>query len=314
MTPQRPPSVYRLHVSTSSDDRHGTFQYLLDHDLVAVGWGAGPTDHSWESYQQVAASDDWYGEVDSSVRRMHDASERALVWMRDVAGAYYLARIDGPWRYLNDGTNADLDLWNARPATIKAVGVESRVPGKVANSFIRGQAFRHIRDEAALQFTHSLWETLNGQPPSYKPTLDDVLRTLLGAQDLEDLVAVYLQRVHGYLVLPASRRPDTPAYEYVLRHPDTGEEAVVQVKTGTSPVPRDGTSLPTSHVDRVFVFSPTASYSGRRAKNVTELGFEDLVRFMHEQPTCLPPLVEHWTRMANHRPNSDSDRSIAQAQ
>jgi hypothetical protein len=257
MTSQRPPSVYRLHVSPASEDRNATFKYLLDHHLVGMGWGAGQTDHDWESYKQVAQSDEWYAEVNPSVRALRDASTGALVWMRDLAGAYYLARITGPWLYINDDVNAKLDLWNA-----------------------------------------SLWESLNGQPPSYAPTLDDVLSALLGAQDLEDLVAVYLQRVYGYLALPASRRPDTPAYEYVLRHPDSGDEAVVQVKTGTSPVPRDRGSLPTRHVGRVFVFSPSGSYSGRRAANVVELQFDDLVRFMREQPTCLPPLVEHWTRMA----------------
>jgi len=292
------PFVYRLHARTSCEDIAAVFDYLLENQLVAVGWGAGDTKHTWRSYGEAAGSDTWYGEVNSSVRAMHSAENGALVWMRDPRGAYYLARIDGPWRYLRSARTAYLDLWNARPATIMAVGVESRVPGKVANAFIRGQAFRHIWDSAARRYTQSLWERLIGEEPSYRPAYRDILRSLLDPEALEDLVAVYLQREHGYLALPASRRASTPGYEYVLRHPDTGRQALVQVKTGNEPCPRDRRALPVEHVEDVFVFSAGGTYSGRRAKRVTELSPEALIAFMREQAGCLPPTVEHWTDLA----------------
>jgi hypothetical protein len=57
-----------------------------------------------------------------------------------------------------------------------------------------------------VRYTQSLWERLNGAEPSYRPTFEDILSSLLDAQSLEDLVAVYLQREHGYLALPAARR------------------------------------------------------------------------------------------------------------
>jgi hypothetical protein len=31
---------------------------------------------------------------------------------------------------------------------------------------------------------------------------------------------------------------------------------------------------------------------------VTELEPEALISFMHDQPTCLPPMVEHWAELA----------------
>jgi hypothetical protein len=123
------------------------------------------------------------------------------------------------------------------------------------------------------------------------------LASCLSSQDLEDLVAVYLQRRHGYHVLPASRRPDTPAYEYVLRHPE-GPTAVVQVKGGWSIVPRDAHSLPVEAVDRVYVFSPTGSYGDNPAPNVSTIAFDELTGFMRDEPTSLPPAVEHWVRLA----------------
>ncbi|MFN2466911.1 MAG: hypothetical protein ABR521_02090, partial [Gaiellaceae bacterium] len=283
------PTVYRLHAATGANDRDATFAYMLDNELVAVGWGSERLGSApdWPTYEREAAAK--YGKVSSAARAMHDALDGALVWMRDPQGTYYLARIEGDWRYLADAAAADVDLFNARPATIRPVGVESRVPGKVANSFIRGQAFRHIWDEAARRYTQSLWEELAGEPPSFRPSYAAVLRSLLGPQELEDLVAVYLQREQDYLVLPASRRPDTPAYEYVLRHPD-GHEAVVQVKTGESAVPVGADALPVDHIDRVYVFSPNDRYTGTQAANVEKLDFEGLVGFMREQPDSLPPL------------------------
>lgn len=296
------PEVFRLHSATGSGDREATFQYMLDKRLIGVGWGCPETlvgrHINWPTYQVHAIKK--FGRVSPPTRAMHDAPRGALVWLRDARGTYHLARIDGRWRYLTARAAANVDIFNARPATIRSVGLESRVPGKVANAFIAGSAFRHIPDAAARRYTLSVWEKLEGRPSSFHPTYDDVLKTLLGSQDLEDLVAVYLQREKGYLVLPASRRPDTPAYEYVLRHPD-GHEAVVQVKTGDSPVPRDAQSLPVAHTDVVYVFSPTNTYSGRRAKNVRELDFDALVRFMREQPRSLPPLVEHWTKLVTKR-------------
>ena len=64
-------------------------------------------------------------------------------------------------------------------------------------------------------------------------------------------------------------------------------------------VPRDAGSLPVESVDRVFVFSPTASYSGTRASNVVELKSEELIDFMRTQPTLLPLTVEHRVRQAS---------------
>jgi hypothetical protein len=118
------------------------------------------------------------------------------------------------------------------------------------------------------------------------------------SQDLEAVVGVYLQRRHGYGMLSGSR-PDTPAYEYVLRHPDDGHLAVVQVKTGRAAVPRDAGSLPMGSVDCAYVFSPTGTYSGKPTASVVTLPFDALVDFMRAEPMSLPPTVEHLVRLTS---------------
>jgi hypothetical protein len=184
-----------------------------------------------------------------------------------------------------------------------ACGPESYVPGKVINSFIRGRAIQRINDDIAAAYSASLFAELAHKPAPWHPTLDEVLVTCLSARDLEDLIWVYLQRRMGYLAMPAARRDDTPAYEYVLLHPDDGHEAVVQVKTGLSVVPRDSGSLPTEVVELVFVFSPNGIYGAAPAPNVVKLAYDDIIDFMRSEPNCLPPIVAHWVRMATEGPS-----------
>jgi hypothetical protein len=57
-------------------------------------------------------------------------------------------------------------------------------------------------------------------------------------------------------------------------------------------------SLPVDSVDTVYVFSPSDSYSGEPATNVVTLDANELVEFMRAEPTCLPPMVEHWVGRA----------------
>jgi hypothetical protein len=289
------PALYRLHVHTSCHDRQATIQFCLDGRFLGVGWGAGPEPVDWDGYQIVA--EDWYGRVDPSVRAVHDMDDGTLIWTRDPRGAYYLGRVTGGWRYLTGEPAERYDMRNVRPVEIVGCGVEAIVPGKVANSFIARRALQRINDEAARRYSASLFAELTGSPVPWHPTLSEVLTSCLTARDLEDLVATYLQRRHGYLVLPGSRRPDTPAYEYVLRHPD-GHLAVAQVKSGWSTVPCDARSLPGELVDRVYVFSPTGSYGPTPAPNVQKLTTAELVAFMRSEPECLPPTVEHWVRLA----------------
>ena len=178
------------------------------------------------------------------------------------------------------------------------VGVESVVPGKVVNGFIGGRTMQAVADPAAQLYTAYVFATLTGtDPPPWRPTLDQVLDTYLSSHDLEDLILVYLQHSRGYLVTPQRGPSNTIAYEYVLRHPTDGHEAVAQVKAG-GPVRRDAQALPTGTVARAFVFSPGGHYEGVAAKGVEELDRDDILDFMRNQRWALPKLIEYWVAFA----------------
>jgi hypothetical protein len=125
------------------------------------------------------------------------------------------------------------------------------------------------------------------------PIYDEVLRSLLDPFDVEDLVFVYMQVKRDFLVLPGSRRTDSAAYEYVLVHRTTYEQAVVQVKTGLSTVDLDQLARAAGRNHKAFAFSTTGSYSGT-ASNVEILAFGSLLAFMKECPGFLPPRVKGW--------------------
>jgi len=298
LLPPAPPAppLYRLHIKTDGEDRAAVFEFCRDGGFLGVGWAVGDRPLDWGGYEARAVAQD--GGVNPSVRAIHEMPDGALIWTRDTRGAYYLARVLGGWRYLHDERAAACDMRNIRPVLMLACGVESRVPGAVLSSFIPRRALQRVLDDAARAYSASLFAELAGDPAPWQPTLDHILTTCLSAKDLEDLVCAYLQRERGYLVLAASRRVGTPAYEYVLRHPDDGHEAVAQVKGGHAAVSVDAASLPTAEVERVYAFSPTGSYGGDLAPNVDELGYDDITGFMRGQRQCLPPMVEHWVRQA----------------
>src|SRR4051794_7239467 len=266
------PKVYRLHIRRQGI--RDSFGFCLRKSIIGVGWSVDTEERklSWKRYCELA------GKVDYSVQLMHDLPTGPLVWTRDHAGRYYIAKVTGPWKFLNTWESTAVDIENVRPARFVEVGVESVVPGKVVNSFIPRRSLQPIKDEAARLYTAYLYADRAGEDlPAWRPTLDEVLDTHLGSTDLEDLVVMYLQQARGYLVTPQRGSSDTIAYEYVLRHPDDGHEAVVQVKRGRSPIRRDASALPAGTVSRAFVFSPTRSYEGEPADGVDELDRDELI-------------------------------------
>ena len=65
-----------------------------------------------------------------------------------------------------------------------------------------------------------------------KPLLDGDLFALATPEDLEDIVALYLQ-AKGWCLFPSTAKVSMASYEFVLVHQQTGERAGVQVKSGT---------------------------------------------------------------------------------
>jgi len=212
-----------------------------------------------------------------------------LVWTRDGAARYYLARVSSSWEYFTTpkGEAADIDIGNVFRCEMRLVET-AMVPGKVVACFRPRRAFQRICDESALTASQFIWNELSGRevyPLDASKAADPF--ALLDSEELEDVVFLYLQ-VNGWYIVPNSRKRDTMSFEYLAVHPGTSESAYTQVKSGYAPINRDSyASL--SH--RVFLFQANGIYLGGERPNVECISPSTIRAFLNEARRWLPAAI-----------------------
>jgi len=117
-----------------------------------------------------------------------------------------------------------------------------------------------------------------------------VLESLLGALDLEDLIAVYLQDRYGMILV--NRRRSTVGYEFVLRYRDDGRRAVATVKSGKAKVDLD--ALPSDTDLEVWAYAVSGDSTGEPRSDVRWISTSELVGFILARPSVLPDQVSRW--------------------
>ena len=213
-----------------------------------------------------------------------------LVWCRAKADVYWLGRTDGSWTYRNTGEFADFDLYQVRKCKWVRVGPEDLVPGAIKNAFAgRGSAISQIQRErdAALRYSTIIWREKTGD--SIADLLDSTGAfsvSELGHDDLEDLVAMYLQVCLGWYVVPSTVKRATPYTEFVLRNAE-GRRAYLQVKSGNTSV---GAIIDVPNdVDKFFLFD--ASEGSRLPNKVERICLNDLEDFARTHNFLLPSYI-----------------------
>ena len=291
--------VVRLHLRSTLEhvDWVAIENYCIQPDgegWAGVGWGLWGDERpgiSWQDYNRFKVEQ---GEpVVDSVRRLHDLPLGALVWSRRRDGTYWLGQITGEWLYADRDETRRLDLFNLRPCRWWLVGTEDAVPGKIVNNFRARIALNPVRDHTAVLYSRRLRDQFQGEAAAPEP-IDPkaVVESLLGATDLEDLVAVYLQDRHGLILV--SRGRSTPGYEYVLRSRGDGRRAVASVKSGTTPVDLD--RLPREDDVDVWAYAVSGKGAGVARDDVRWINTKDLADFMIERSVVLPENVARWLK------------------
>ncbi|MBS1887515.1 MAG: hypothetical protein JSU06_10040 [Actinobacteria bacterium] len=290
--PHEETDVQRIHIRSTVDgvDHDAATRWCLGEGLVGIGWGIwdGNGERTWERY--VEGYENRHGAVDANVRRFHDLDVGTLIWTRERSGNYWLGRIEGRWRYRDDEVAQRLDLFNLRPTAWKEVGTEDRVPGRVVNAFRSRMTLQRIKDRGAVSYSNRLYRRSDTDEERVAVDPRAVIESLLGPEDLEDLVAVYLQDRFDYLLV--SRFRSTPGYEYVLRKRDGGQTAVASVKSGDTPVDLD--LLPVNTVDEAFAYAVSGKYTGERSPNTRCIETEELCDFMLGRRSILPDRITDW--------------------
>jgi hypothetical protein len=159
-----------------------------------------------------------------------------------------------------------------------------------------GQTLRRLGDHpAAVRVTEMLWAQESDPALTVPPMApEQAMADLFEPADVEDLVLLYLQQ-QGWLLIPSSRKHDTPMYEAALRHPGTGKLAVVSVKSGrTNPVPIPALAKAAGNA-QAYAYSTHQKYTATPGKHgVIAIEHDQLITFMKEHPELLSPRVARW--------------------
>lgn len=94
--------------------------------------------------------------------------------------------------------------------------------------------------------------------------------------------------------------PNTMHYEFVAIHKDTGERALVQVKTGSTPLVTDDWNR---FREKVFLFQAHGIYHGFPAENVVSRSPKTIEEFMEANSKIMPGVVQRWLDFARRHQN-----------
>lgn len=299
-------TVWRIKLNSMRAEEDGAVDwdeakaYCRKAGLVGVGWGLSKLRNGarlqtvLNSYGQT----DGKGGADTIARLANQVQTGDLMWTRDGLGQFWLCQITGPWRYDKSPESVRLDLYNVRPARwLQRSFRDFDVPGAVVTSFTGfGQTLRRLGDHpAAARATEMLWARESDANVVIPPmTPEQAMADLFEPVDVEDLVLLYLQQ-KGWLLIPSSRKHDTPMYEAALRHTDTGQLAVVSVKSGhTNPVPIPELAKAAGEA-QPYAYSTHHKYTTDPGEHgVIEIEDDQLIAFTKEHPELLPPRVARW--------------------
>jgi hypothetical protein len=292
------PTVWRINIKTAAEPGTDPRQFCIDQRCLGVGWRAGNSETlDWQVYEALARAaypndKGWWPALNALRNRMRDND---LCWTRDIQGIYYLGRIDGPWEYIARPENLRADVVNIRHCEWLKVGPIDAVPGKVVSSFRPNRTAQRVDDETVRVFSAYFYNCHTQSAVQYKiPPVSPDIFALLSDEDCEDLVALYMQ-LAGYVLLASTCKSSTAAYEFVMRHSQTGERAAAQVKTGYHEINMAAYS---SFPGKVYLFSSKGRYTGERGSNIICLSPDDMTAFLHANEHILPERVMVWLAIA----------------
>lgn len=284
--------IYRIHIKPGDKSNPtASFDYCKEQKVIGMGWPveAGSSSLSWKEYESRAVEQ--YRKAMAPVKYFYkNVKETDLIWTRNPAGRYYLVRIKGPWEYRE--SPREIDIWNVMACDMKEIENIDEVPGKVIASFRATRTIQAIRNHNVSIYSRYLWNKIaRKEIYALEPLQSEDIFTFLDDKETEDVVFLYLQKKCNWLVVPSSRRKDTMKYEFLLIKPDGSCRAVVQVKTGNTPV---GDPSWYEWKEKVFLFQSKEKYNIESSENVECLRKDDLLDFMQENMKILPQSISLW--------------------
>ena len=162
-----------------------------------------------------------------------------------------------------------------------------QVPGFIRLRFLRqGRTIEQIHHPAAQELCEGLFcNRRDGRPLRHIEGIG--LWDLLGPEEGEDLVSLYLQILLGWYVVVSTAKISTPLYECVFRN-EEGGRAALQVKMGVDH--HFEIDQPPPGFNHFFVFNGNG-HIGPEAPNVSYISRDALREFAENHLALLPPMV-----------------------
>jgi len=294
-------NVWRINLKPGAASGIDPRQLCLQKGIVGVGWQIDYNNEpiSWETYE-TEATKIYYEKGDKSwwpaINAIHNRIKQDdLIWTRDWQGIYYVGRITSDWYYDTHKDCEQADMINVRKCDWQKIGTVEAVPGKIVNSFIPARTVQRVMGNTIEIFSKYTFNKVSGND-IYKINLPENsnIFSLLSSDDCEDILGLYLQLKEDYLIVPSSCKSDTMNYEYELRHKDTGDKAVVQVKNGQVDLHTDDFCNINSIV---FLLTTKGQYLGERHENIHFVDPTKMENFVYDNLDIMPDKIRNWTEI-----------------
>jgi len=285
--------LWRTNIKPDSDKGLDATEFCVERGIVGVGWGIATMPISKEDYRKVAseAHKAWYSSWVRATNALLDGLQVGdLIWTRNRSAVYYLGRIKGEWEFRQGEEYTTADIANVRPCKWVKVGSMDYVPGSVINSFGPSATIQRVNDSSAALYSSLLLSDLLGEELP-KITVSGDIFGLISAEDLEDVVAIYLQVTKRLVMFPSTCKKDTKTVECVFADIDTGERVGLQVKSGKTEITVEDYS---SFNGQMYLFAACGSYVGQPNPKCICLDPVELRAFAMNNRSIMPARIQRW--------------------
>lgn len=291
--------LWRMNLKPESVQGVDAAAFCINQGVLGIGWRLDAPPASREDYWSRGEATfakfgrSWSASANAVLYRMQTGD---LVWTRDCRGTYFLGRISGDWEYRATQEYQDADIINVRPCEWRKVGTMDYVPGAVINGFRAQATVQAVYDVSATLYSQFLFADLSGEKFNNKGgDLPEVIN-LLSPDDLEDVVAVYLQVEHGYLMFPSTCKIDTMAVECVFVAPETGARVGLQVRSGQLVLDRKDYQ---DFEGLMYLFAASGIYTGSENPRCHCIPPSVIAKFMNENRKLMPGRVQKWLKFGD---------------
>ena len=296
------PRVWRFRMKSGAPgvDHKAARAFAFQDGWVGAGWGLGGTE--WEDRIEDRSNDaalylrgaQKVYPGDKSVERAlkiisEEISAGDFCWAYESSiGEYWCAKILGDFCYRQGKSFNEFDWHILRPCRWVRVGTADAVPGAIRRAF--AGPFGTVSELKADKHRIVTAARLAFGDASIAPRND--LFEAAGPEDLEDLVAMYLQS-QGWFIYPSTAKASMANYEFVMVNLLTGEKAGVQVKSGG--IAQLDLEI-SQEFDRFFVFLAGQNAKIEHNDRASLITRETLLDFARRKRHLLPERLRNsWT-------------------